>query len=138
MARRLVICITGINQPGFMIGAFMIGTANVMWGFWTCFIVLLASLLLNIITPEVRRSAYGRTLKEMRGQDGCFSRVARGKVKMHMESTGPYWWGEEVLVGIKLNWLMVKQPGFLVLAVYTAWVYAQFTMILMVGLPSCV
>jgi hypothetical protein len=123
---------------GFMIGAFMISTANVMWGFWTCFIVLLAALLLNIITPEVRRSAYRRTLKEMRGQDGYFSRVARGEVKMHMESTGPYWWGEEVLAGIKLNWLMVKQPGFLVLAVYTAWVYAQFTMILMVGLPSCV
>jgi hypothetical protein len=49
----------------------------------------------------------------MRGQDGYFSRVARGEVKMHMESTSPYWWGEEVLVGIKLNWLMVKQPGFL-------------------------
>lgn len=70
--------------------------------------MLLATLLLNIITPEVRRSAHRRTLKEMRGQDGYFSRVARGEVKMHMESTSPYWWGEEVLVGNKLNWLMVK------------------------------
>lgn len=124
---------------GFMIGTFIVSTANVMWGFLTCFVVLLAALLLNIVIPEVRRSAYRRTLKEMRGQDGYFSRIARGEVKMHMESTGPYWWGEEVLAGIKLSCLMAKQPGFLVLAVYTAWVYAQFTMILMVpALPASV
>lgn len=118
---------------GFMIGAFIINNANVMWGFWTCFALLLVVLLLNIITPEVRRSAYRRTLTEMHGKDGEFSRVARGEVKMHVESIGPYWWGEEVLAGIKMNWMMVQQPGFLVLAVYTAWVYAQFTMILMVS-----
>lgn len=118
---------------GFMIGAFIINNANVMWGFWTCFALLLAMLLLNIITPEARRSAYRRTLTEMRGKDGDFSRVTRGEVRMHLESTGPYWWGEEVLAGIKMSWMMVQQPGFLILAVYTAWVYAQFTMILMVS-----
>ena len=119
---------------GFMIGAFIINNnASVTWGFWTCFLLLGAVLLLNIINPEVRRSAYRRTLTELRGQEGGFSRVARGEVKMHLESTGPYWWGEEVLAGIKMSWLMARQPGFLVLAVYTAWVYAQFTLILMVS-----
>ena len=118
---------------GFMIGAFIINNANVMWGFWTCFVLILTMLLLNIIAPEVRRSAYRRTLTEMRGKDGDFSRVTRGEVKMHLEQTGPYWWGEEVLAGIKMNWLMVQQPGFVILAIYTSWVYAQFTMILMVS-----
>lgn len=118
---------------GFMVGAFIINNANVMWGFWTCFALLLVVLLLNIIMPEVRRSAYRRTLTEMHGNDGEFSRVSRGEVKMHLESIGPYWWGEEVLAGIKMNWMMVQQPGFLILSVYTAWVYAQFTMILMVS-----
>jgi hypothetical protein len=119
---------------GFMVGAFIINNANVMWGFWTCFALLLAILLLNIITPEVRRSAYRRTLTEMHGKEGDFSRVTRGEVKMHLELTGPYWWGEEVLASIKMSWMMVQQPGFVILAVYTAWVYAQFTMILMVRL----
>jgi MFS family permease len=118
---------------GFMIGAFIINNANVMWGFWTCFVLILTMLLLNTIAPEVRRSAYRRTLTEMRGKDGDFSRVTRGEVKMHLEQTGPYWWGEEVLAGIKMNWLMVQQPGFVILAIYTSWVYAQFTMILMVS-----
>jgi hypothetical protein len=31
------------------------------------------------------------------------NRVARGEVKMHMESTSPYWWGEELLANINLN-----------------------------------
>lgn len=122
---------------GFMIGAFIINNADVIWGFWTCLVLLLTMLFLNIITPEVRRSAYRRTLTEMRGKDGAFSRVTRGEVKMHLESTGPYWWGEEVLAGINMSWMMVQQPGFLVLAVYTAWVYAQFTMILMVSRWLC-
>ena len=120
-------------SSGFMIGAFIINNANVMWGFWTCFVILLGMLLLNIIAPEVRRSAYRRTLTEMHGKVGEFSRVTRGEVRMHMEGTGPYWWGEEVLAGIKMNWLMVQQPGFLILATYTSWVYAQYTMILMVS-----
>ena len=122
---------------GFMIGAFIINSASVMWGFWTNFLVLLAVLMLNIIAPEVRRSAYRRTLAEMQGLNGRFSRVARGEVKMHLEFTGPYWWGEEILAGIKMNWLMVKQPGFMILAIYTAWVYAQFTLILMVSISVC-
>ena len=122
---------------GFMIGAFIINNnASVTWGFWTCFALLLAMLLLNIVNPEVRRSAYRRTLTEMRGKDGDFRRVARGEVKMHLESTGPYWWGEELLAGIKMSWLMLKQPGFMILAVYTAWVYAQFTLLLMVSLAN--
>ena len=80
----------------------------------------------------MRRSAYRRTMAELLGEHGNFNRVGRGEVKMHLHAAGPYWWGEEVKAGAEMVWLMVKQPGFFILAVYTAWVYAQFTMILMV------
>ena len=91
-------------------------------------------LLINVMAPEVRRSAFRRTIAEVIGEGGGFSRVARGEVKMHLTGNGPYWWGEEVKAGLKLSWLMVKQPGFLVLSIYSAWVYAQFTLVLMVSL----
>lgn len=128
-------CTIGSISIGFLIGACIISATNVTWGFWTCLLLLTVVLLLNVIAPELRRSAYRRTVAEVRGKDGMFrSRIARGEVKMHLKSSGPYWWGEEVKAGIEMCWLMLKQPGFLILAVYTAWVYAQFTVILMVSI----
>ena len=128
-------CSVGSISIGFMIGAFIIDDLPVTWGFWVSLLVLMVVLLLNIITPEVRRSAFRRTIEEVKGEGGKFSRVARGEVKLHLTAAGPYWWGEEVKAGMELCWLMVKQPGFLVLSVYTAWVYAQFTLVLMVCAP---
>lgn len=89
-------------------------------------------LLLNVIAPEVRRSAFRRTLAEIIGEGGSFSRVARGEIKLHLTGNGPYWWGEEVKAGLQLSWRMIQQPGFLILSIYAAWAYAQFTLILMV------
>lgn len=91
-------------------------------------------LMLNIVAPEVRRSAFRRTIHEILGDDGGFSRIGRGEVKMHLTGRGPYWWGEEVKAGVHLSLRMIRQPGFLVLALYSAWVYAQFTLVLMVSL----
>lgn len=91
-------------------------------------------LMLNITAPEVRRSAFRRTMHEIIGDAGGFCRIGRGEVKMHLTGSGPYWWGEEVKAGLQLSFRMVRQPGFLVLALYSAWVYAQFTMVLMVSL----
>ncbi|EXJ83666.1 hypothetical protein A1O1_07290 [Capronia coronata CBS 617.96] len=124
-------CTMGSIALGFVVGAFIISGAPVDWGFWVSSMLLMVVLLLNIIAPEVRRSAFRRTMAEMLGEGGSFSRVARGEVKMHLTGNGPYWWGEEVLAGLRLNWKMVKQPGFLVLSIYAAWVYAQFTLVLM-------
>lgn len=90
-------------------------------------------LLLNILAPEVRRSAFRRTVSELTGAAGDFSRVTRGEIKMHLDSTGPYWWGEEVAAGFRICGRMMLQPGFMVLAVYAAWVYAQYSLILMVS-----
>lgn len=96
--------------------------------------LLIFVLLLNVVAPEPRRAAFRRTMADLLGDKGPISRVTRGEVKMHLDETGPYWWGEELQSGMRLCWNMAKQPGFLILAVYTAWVYAQFTLILMVSL----
>jgi hypothetical protein len=126
-------CTIGSISLGFLVGTLIISTTNVSWGFWVCLLLLMFVLLLNMISPELRRSAFRRTMAEVRGDEGNFSRIAMGEVKMHLKAAGPLWWGEEVKAGMEMCWLMLKQPGFLIVAVYTAWVYAQFTMILMVG-----
>ncbi|KAK5945725.1 hypothetical protein PMZ80_002933 [Knufia obscura] len=76
---------------GFMAGASIVNNgASVSCGFWASLCVLLVVLLLNIIAPEVRRSAFRRTIAEMTGEGGEFSRVTRGEIKMHVDATGPY------------------------------------------------
>ena len=127
-------CTVGSISLGFLIGALIISTTNVTWGFWLCLLLLMFVLLLNMIAPEPRRSAFRRTMSEFRGDEGNFSRIAKGEVKMHLMAAGPLWWGEEVKAGMEMCWLMLKQPGFVIVAVYTAWVYAQFTIILMVNM----
>ena len=87
-----------------------------------------------MIAPELHRSAFRRTMAEVRGDEGNFGRIARREVKIHLKAAGPLWRGEEVKAGTEMCWLMVKQPGFVIVAVYTAWVYAHFTMILMVSM----
>ncbi|OAP64226.1 hypothetical protein AYL99_00198 [Fonsecaea erecta] len=124
-------CSVGSISIGFLIGTLIISNTSVDWGFWISLLLLLAVILLNLIAPEVRRSAFRRTIAEIIGEAGSFSRVARGEVKLHLTGNGPYWWGEEVMAALRLSWRMAKQPGLLVLSIYAAWVYAQFTMVLM-------
>ncbi len=126
-------CSIGSISFGFVIGAFLIENTSVDWGFWIALLLLMIVIVLNVITPEVRRSAFRRTVAEFAGHEGAFSRVARGEIKMHLERKGPYWWGEEVQAGLQLSWSMAKQPGFLILAIYAAWAYAQFTLVMMVS-----
>jgi MFS family permease len=126
-------CSTGAIGLGFAIGAFIVDDASVDWGFWITLVALLVVLLLNLITPETRRAAFRRTMAEFVCDTGSFSRVTRGEVKMHLDETGPFWWAEEIESGLRLCWRMLLQPGFLVLATYAAWVYAEFTLILMVS-----
>lgn len=126
-------CTTGAIGLGFVIGASIVDRTSVDWGFWTALVLLMLLLLLNLVMPETRRAAFRRTMAELTGDTGRFSRVTRGEVKMHVDETGPYWWAEEIEAGLRLCWRMSRQPGFAVLGSYTAWVYAQFTLILMVG-----
>lgn len=129
-------CTIGSISVGFVTGTFIVHGTSVDWGFWMSLLLLMLVILLNIIAPEVRRSAFRRTVAEITGEGGSFSRVARGEVKLHLTGSGPHWWGEEVKAGLHLTWKMIKQPGFLALSIYAAWVYAQFTLVLMVS-ASC-
>ena len=125
-------CYVGSISIGFFIGTLVVENADVTWGFWISLMLVMMVLLLNVIGPEVRRSAYRRTVAEVMGDKGHINRVSRGEVKMHLKSAGPYWWGEEVKAGMELCWKMLQQPGFAVLAVYIGWAYAHFTLVLMV------
>ncbi|TVY31121.1 hypothetical protein LHYA1_G000039, partial [Lachnellula hyalina] len=116
---------------GFMVGAVIINTLDPTWGFYISIIIIALVLLLNILTPEVRRSAYRRSVTEVKNGTDVSRRLARGEVKMHMAQTGPKWWGEEFHAGVVLSLKMLHQPGFLVMSLYVAWMYAQIVLIIL-------
>ena len=125
-------CAIGSIGIGFLIGAGIISGLDVSWGFWITIIINAAVLLLNIVTPETRRSAYRRSMAEVRNGNETSRRVARGEIKMHLQSTGPIWWGEEVFAGHVLAIRMLKQPGFIVLTLYLGWIYGQVVLVIVV------
>ena len=125
-------CYIGSLGLGFLIGAVVISSLSVTWGFWITIILIAAVLVLNVLTPEVRRSAYRRSMAEVRTATDISRRVARGEVKMHLQSTGPIWWWEEVWAGHVLCVRMLKQPGFAVLSLYLGWIYGQVVIVIVV------
>ncbi|KAL9617049.1 MAG: hypothetical protein Q9160_008122 [Pyrenula sp. 1 TL-2023] len=134
-------CTLGGIATGFLVGAAVVerydsrdggaGAEGVSTGFWIGLVLLSVMLVVNVLAPEVRRSRHRRTAEEIWSGTGKWKRVARGEVKMHLVARGPLWWGEEVKWGWEMSRRMLSQPGFAVLAVYIAWVYAQFTLIMM-------
>jgi hypothetical protein len=117
---------------GFQIGAAVIEDRSPDWGFYIVIIILVLALVLNIIAPETRRSAYRRSVTEVYDRDDNYitRRISRGECKLHISTEGPKYWFEEVWAGMKLVLMMVSQPGFLVLALYLAWIYAQAVLII--------
>ncbi|KAK4191539.1 hypothetical protein QBC35DRAFT_528884 [Podospora australis] len=101
-------CYTGSLGVGFLIGAAIIDSANPSWGFYVSIILIMAILLLNIVCPEVRRSPFRRSVAEVRNGNR----------------------GQEVYHGVLLSMEMLRQPGFLVIALYTGWIYAQIVLII--------
>lgn len=128
-------CSIGSIGTGFLVGAVIISGLSVAWGFWIVIILCAFVFILNVFSPETRRSAYRRSMAEVRNGQEVSRRVARGEIKMHIDSTGPIWWGEELLAGWRLCVRMLKQPGFLVLSFYVAWIYGQVIMVIVVS--SC-
>ena len=126
-------CSIGSIGVGFLIGAVIIGELDVAWGFWLSIILTASALVINVLVPEVRRSPYRRSMAEVSQGSDVSRRVARGEIKMHLDSTGPMWWGEELLAGLKLCVQMLKQPGFAVLALYVGWIYGQIIMVIVVS-----
>jgi MFS family permease len=125
-------CLIGSLAVGFQIGAGIIKSLTPDWGFYICIKILALALVLNVIAPETRRSAYRRSVTEVYDRDENYitRRVARGEIKLHISSEGPKYWFEEVWAGIKLSTMMLCQPGFLVLAFYLAWIYAEIVLVI--------
>ena len=123
---------------GFSVGAVIISALDPSWGFYIVVIMLAFFLLVNVIAPETRRAPYRRSIAQYIGEDEKLKRrVARGEVKLHISNDGPAWWFQEVWAGIVLTKRMVCQLGFFVLMVYLAWMYAQVTLVILVGARSC-
>lgn len=123
-------CFTGSLGIGFLIGAAVINSLNPSWGFYISIVLIVVVLILNVFCPEVRRSAYRRSVVEVRRGTEVSRRLARGEVKMHRVKDGPTWWGQEVYHGILLSLDMLRQPGFATMAVYSGWIYAQVVLII--------
>jgi len=120
---------------GFMTGAGIIQSLNPAWGFYVVVIIVASVLVLNVMAPEPRRSAYRRSMTNHYDdeKEKYTRRIARGEIKLHTSSEGPMWWGEEVYAGVKLSMRMFFQRGFMVLAFYVGWIYAQIVLVIIVS-----
>lgn len=126
-------CYLGSLSIGFCIGAGIIHSLDPSWGFYVVMIMLGVFLLVNVLAPETRRSAYRRSIAHyLDGEGKEQRRVARGEVLLHISADGPKWWFEEVFAGWRLTRRMVFQPGFFILMVYMAWTYAQTVVVILV------
>ncbi|KAI1178120.1 hypothetical protein F4777DRAFT_576425 [Nemania sp. FL0916] len=123
-------CFIGSLSVGFVIGAVVIEYLEPVWGLHISIIILAVVLLLNVLCPEVRRSAWRRSVAEVRKGETVSRRLARGEVMMHRIQTGPKWWGQEVYHGVALSLEMLRQPGFAIMAIYSAWIYAQAVLVI--------
>jgi hypothetical protein len=126
-------CFIGSLGIGFLIGAVVIDRLPPAWGFYISIMMIAVALMLSVLTPEVRRSAWRRSVAEVRTGDQVSRRVARGEIMMHRVKDGPKWWGQEVWHGTLLSLEMLRQPGFAVMALYSAWIYAQVVLIIVVS-----
>ena len=118
---------------GFLIGAAIVNSLAPAYGFYVSICIIAFVMLLNVVCPEVRRSAFRRSVAEVVSQEAVSRRLARGEVKMHMVQSGPKWWGEEFHYGVMLSLKMLRQPGFMVMAVYVAWIYGQMVLNILVN-----
>lgn len=126
-------CFIGSLAVGFTIGAGIINSLSPQWGFWIGVVLMAVVLVLSLLTPETRRSPHRRILQEVELPNMSFSRrVARGEIRMHVKGDGPKWWWQEVTSGIQLSIRMMLQPGFAVMAIYVAWIYAEIVLIIVV------
>lgn len=126
-------CWIGSLSVGFAIGAGIVAHLNAEWGFYVVVILLAFFLVINVVAPETRRASYRRSiLHYFDEEEKVKRRVARGEVMLHISQDGPKWWWQEARAGVKLMWMMAKQPGFFVLALYLAWIYAQVVLVTLV------
>lgn len=130
-------CFIGSIAVGFFVGAGIIQHQSVTWGFWVAVMVTMFMILVNVVAPETRRNRHRSSMADALAGEKRQKKleVQKGEVTIHLKSAGAQSVFEEVVSGLVLNLKMLKQPGFLILSIYTAWVYGQFVLIVVVSLP---
>lgn len=125
-------CYIGSLSVGFCIGACIISKLNPAWGFYLVIVLLAFFLFVNVVAPETRPSPYRRSLIHFFDppSQNVKRRLARGEVKLHISKTGPKWWLEEMNAGLVLAMRMLFQPGFFLMTLYLAWIYAQVVLVI--------
>lgn len=127
-------CFVASLAFGFLLGAAVTASLDPAWGFYILIILLAVSLLVNVIAPETRRAPHRRSILHIFDEEQNVRKlVARGEVKLHTSRHGPKHWWEEVWAGLVLMWSMLLQPGFSVLALYVAWIYAMVVLVTLVS-----
>lgn len=127
-------CFVGSLAVGFLLGAAVTAKLSPDWGFYFVVILLAVFLMMNIVAPETRRAPHRRSiLHYFDEEDNLQRKVARGEITLHLAQRGPKFWWEEVWAGIRLMGYMLCQFGFLVLALYLAWIYALVVLVTLVG-----
>ncbi|RPA94297.1 hypothetical protein L873DRAFT_1814648 [Choiromyces venosus 120613-1] len=114
---------------GFFVGGIIAEKLGPAWGFWLATIVDAVLFLAAAAIPEVR-PPWQRLVGGERRSGWVRRRVERGELALVIFGKPPEWWWKEVWAGLKMTGRMCGQAGFLVLAVYTAWLVGQVTIIM--------
>jgi hypothetical protein len=135
-------CFVGSISIGFGSGAGIIYNLNPAWGFYITVILMACVLVLNVLTPETRRSRHRMAFLEYIDEDEKVRRkLTRGEIKMHISDGGCKNWMQEVWAGLILSKRMFCQRGFAVLSLYLGWIYGQNILLIVVCLlthTSCI
>ncbi|KAF2401963.1 hypothetical protein EJ06DRAFT_474349 [Trichodelitschia bisporula] len=124
-------CFIGSIGVGFFCGAAIIGPLNPAWGFYVTIIVISCVIVINVIMPETRRSAHRRTVRlNIDSEEKLLETTIWGEAKLHVTGVSPRNWLQEVWAGLVLNQRMLRQQGFVILAVYVAWIYAMVVLVI--------
>lgn len=118
---------------GFLVGAGIINNLNPAWGFYIMVFLMVSASLLNVAAPETRRSNWRKAHSTPEELGGVRRNIIRGEIKLHLSVSSPSWWPEEVVAGVKLELKMLCQRGFIVMATYLAWIYAQVVLVIVVS-----
>ena len=118
---------------GFFIGLIIAERFGPAWGFWVTAIADIVLLFAAATIPEVR-PPWRRLVGGERLSGWVRSGVERGELALVIFGKPPERWWKEVWAGLKMTGRICGQAGFLILAVYTAWVVGQVTMIMSVSI----
>jgi hypothetical protein len=135
-------CFIGSISIGFGSGAGIIYKLNPAWGFYITVILMAFVLVLNVLTPETRRSRHRMAFLEYIDEDEKVRRkLTKGEIKLHISDEGCTNWMQEIWAGLIVSKRMFCQQGFAVLLLYLGWIYGQNILLIVVCFltnPTCV